>query len=149
MLQLAGGRDQLLLHLDCPLNLPQHRRDLFEVEQGTGLEFWLARELQTVLGYDKWENFSKVIEKAVTSCTAAGYQPADHFLEARKMVSLGSGAQREIADYMLTRYACYLIAQNGDPSKEPIAFAQVERRLASEQKKIPKQAGGSAGEIAG
>jgi DNA-damage-inducible protein D len=88
------------------------------------VEFWLARELQVVLGYDRWENFLKVIEKAVTACKNAGFEPGDHFLEATKMVQVGSGAMREVIDYMLTRYACYLIAQNGDPTKEPIAFAQ-------------------------
>lgn len=90
----------------------------------SGIEFWFARDLQDLLGYSKWENFAKVIEKARTACRNAGYEPADHFPDIRKMVSLGSGAQREIEDIALTRYACYLIAQNGDPSKDQIAFAQ-------------------------
>ena len=90
----------------------------------TDTEFWCARDLQGLLGYAKWENFSKVVDKAITSCEKAGYEPQDHFAGIRKMVDLGSGARREITDIALSRYACYLIAQNGDPSKDQIAFAQ-------------------------
>lgn len=88
------------------------------------LEFWYARELQGALGYDRWENFKKVIDKAVNACETMGVTVSDHFRDITKMVKIGSGTERPIDDIMLTRYACYLIAQNGDPRKSQIAFAQ-------------------------
>lgn len=92
------------------------------IEQG--VEFWMARDIQELLEYDKWGNFLNVIEKAKIACQNSSHVILDHFADVGKMVPIGSGSSREIPDIMLSRYACYLIAQNGDPRKETIAFAQ-------------------------
>ncbi len=89
-----------------------------------GIECWSAREIQTLLGYSKWENFEKVIQKAKDACRNAGENESNHFPEVRKMVTIGSETERPIDDIALTRYACYLVAQNGDSRKQEIAFAQ-------------------------
>lgn len=89
-----------------------------------GIEYWLARELQNLLGYADWRNFLNTVDKAKESCKTTGEAVSDHFVDVNKMVRIGSGAERRQDDIMLTRYACYLIAQNGDPRKEQIAFAQ-------------------------
>ena len=89
-----------------------------------GVECWSARELQVLLGYSKWENFANVIAKAKTACEKVGHSVFEHFPDVRKTIPMPKGAEKEIDDYLLTRYACYLIAQNGDPRKEQIAFAQ-------------------------
>lgn len=98
--------------------------ELYSRKTDNGVEFWLARDLQQLLGYDKWYNFLGVISKAKIACENTGHKVSDHFADAGKTIQMPKGAQKEILDIMLTRYACYLIAQNGDPRKEEIAFAQ-------------------------
>lgn len=109
---------------DLLVRLHAQFESIVNVWPDSPLEFWYARELQNALGYDRWENFKKVIDKAVNACQTMGVNVSDHFRDVTKMVKIGSGTERPIDDIMLTRYACYLIAQNGDPRKSQIAFAQ-------------------------
>jgi DNA-damage-inducible protein D len=122
-----------------------------QTDHDSGIEFWYARELMSGLGYERWENFYNVIKKAIVSCENSGAETQNHFRDVKKMVDIGSGISRPVEDIMLTRYACYLIAQNGDPRKEEIAFAQsyfalqtrkqeiIEERLQLQERLIARQ----------
>lgn len=105
-------------------NLKSKFDELAHTDEQSGIEFWYARELMPHLGYTRWENFAQVINKAMTACYNSANNVENHFRDVTKMVSIGYNVQRGIKDIKLTRYACYLIAQNGDPRKEEIAFAQ-------------------------
>jgi len=109
-----------------------------------GVEFWFARDLQPLLGYDRWENFAAVLERAQTACAGAGQPVTDHFRDVTRMVALGSGAQRNVGDVALTRYACYLLAQNGDPRKDAIAFAQMYFAVQTRRQELIEQRLGEA-----
>jgi DNA-damage-inducible protein D len=120
-------------------------KQLFELFESAcynydGIECWSARELQTILGYSKWVNFKNVVDKAQKSCKQAGEVVKNHFAEIGKMVEIGSGVEKEIPDIALTRYACYLVAQNGDATTKPeIAFAQTYFAVQTRKQEIIEQ----------
>ena len=104
-----------------------------------GQEYWLARELQTVLDYKLWQKFHNIIVKAQEACKSSGNAVSEHFIQVDKMVPLGSGAEREVMDYQLSRYACYLIAMNGDSRKKPIALAQTYFAVKTRQQELTEE----------
>ena len=110
----------------------------FAYEQD-GVEYWMARELQELLGYTDWRNFNNIVTKAKESCKTSGEAVSDHFVDVNKTIPMPKGATKEVSDFMLTRYACYLIAQNGDPKKEQIAFAQSYFAVQTRKQEILEQ----------
>ena len=116
-----------------------HKNFEDHAHQQDGVEYWNARELQVLLGYIEWRNFLLVVDKARIACRNAGQSDQDHFVDVNKMVGIGSETAREINDLALTRYACYLIAQNGDPRKDEIAFAMTYFAVQTRKQEIIEQ----------
>ncbi|WP_253724329.1 BRO family protein, partial [Weizmannia acidilactici] len=117
----------------------EHTFEQFRQVNEFGEDFWYARDLQTILNYEQWRNFLKVIEKAKEACKNSGQMVSDHFAEVSKMVELGSGAKRKIDDYELSRYACYLIVQNADPKKEIVALGQTYFAVQTRKQELQEQ----------
>ncbi len=127
----------------------QHFMHRFEeaAQQEDDVEFWYARDLLGLLDYHRWDSFCKVIEKAKQACEASGHKTRDHFLEVSKMVNIGSGAQRKTKDVQLTRYACYLVVQNSDARKKPVAFAQTYFAIQTRRQELQDQGLGNGGHL--
>ncbi len=128
------GFEGVIMKKDILVKLTKNFEESAHTEEG--IEYWMARDIQKLLEYDEWRNFCKVIEKAKIACQKSGRSSDDHFVEANKMVVIGSEGVREVADMVLSRYACYLIAQNGDSRKEPIAFAQTYFAIQTRKQEI-------------